>query len=334
MSKLHVLATLLVLAIIAGGCKKPKPPAGKTDEPPKAEPKGAPSKAAPAGLAEDKDYAEGQIQAAVLELQTTLDVPGLGSKGAGSAEVQSLAVSDARGKMVFETKDSYVPKGTELRLNPAHGKYVLTAPTKKLYWAMTGSQIGNLLEGGPQMDRSNYSVEVKDSKDKALTIAGVKATRSDALIGFDWVVKTKDGPKKGKVKVKLAIWHSADAKFKPAWGKMMVEFLTVPFQDKDGRKVVDKLKEAVKFPVKWSMEVVNEAKKKKDDKPFKLVTVAQKLEIKELPRAELAAPPAGFKAADGPYNEWGEGGQTISEEELKKIPARKGEPPKKAEPAK
>ena len=329
------LAVLAVLCLVLAGCKKtpkqdPTPRPGGAPPEEKARPK--PETKAPPPLPADDKYASGNVQAAVMEVQTSLEVPGLLTGGKRTAEAQTLVVSDDRGKMVFNTADLYVPKGTELRYNPAHKKYVLADPGKKLYWAMTGSEIGNLLEGGPNTTRSSYSIEVKDVAGKDETIAGVKVKQSDALISFEWAVDMKNGKKTGKVKVKLSIWHSADPKLKEPWGKMMVDFLTVPFQSEQGQQVVETLKKTVKFPVKWSMEVVNQAKK--DAKPFKLVTVAQKLEVKDVPRADLASPPAGFKKSDEPYNEWGEGGQTVSEEELGKLPAKKGEPPTKTEPTK
>ena len=328
---LHAVAALVILCLAAGCPERPKKdPIPKPGPAPKEQPKTKP-KAPP--LPADGAYATGNVQAAVMEVLTTLDVPGLlTANKKPSSESQTLVVTDDRGKMVFSTADLYVPQGTELRYNPTHKKYVLADPKKKLYWVLTGGEVGNLLEGGPKTVRTNYSIVVKDVKGKAVTIAGVKTRQSDAQIGFDWSVPTKDGQKTGKLKVKLSIWHSEDAKLKAPWGKMMVDFLTVPFQGADGQQVVDKLKETIKFPVKWSMEVLNETKK--DAKPFKLITVAQKLEVKEVPKADLASPPAGYAAADERYNEWGEGGQTVGEEILGKIPAKKGKPPTKTEPAK
>jgi len=296
--------------------------------------------AGPGALAADADYASGKVQAAAVEMQTKLDIPNLGPEGAvgdevkkaqeGSVLTQNMLLSDDRGKMTFTTENFYIPKGTELRYNPAHKRYVLTDAAKKTYWAMSGSEIGNLLEGGPSMKRTDYTIKITETQDKE-TIAGVEAVRSDAELGFKWSVKTKSGDKHGTVKVKLAIWHSADEKLKEPWGKMMVDFLTVPFQDESGQKVVDELKSKVKFPVKWSMEVINEGQAKaKDEAHPKMVTVAQKLEVKEVDKAELASPPAGFNPATGPY-EFGEGGQTAGEDILGKIPAKQGKPPKDVE---
>jgi hypothetical protein len=241
-----------------------------------------------------------------------------------------MIVSDERGRMVFTNEDSYIPKGTELRYKPGD-KYVLADPTKKQYWVMTGGELGNLLEGGPGMMRSDYAISITETKEKE-TVAGIEAVRSDAAIGFAWSVKTKSGDKSGKIKVNLAIWHSADPKFKEPWGKMMIDFLAVPFQDPQGQKVVDELKSKIKFPVKWAMEVINEgAKLEAGEKPPKLVTSALSVDVKDVPRADLSYPPPGLTLAAGPYV-FGAGGQTAPEEILAKLPAKKGTPPKDVEP--
>ena len=347
MKTLHVLVALVSLALLASGCPKKQDPAktdptAKTEDPTKKPDEKKPDekkpdeKAAPGALAADKDYVDGNVQAAVMEVQTKLDVPGMGPDKAGddvkkaqegSVTTQTLTVSENRGKAIFTTEDFFIPKGTELRYNPAHKKYVLADQAKKEYWAMSGAEIGNLLEGGPVMTRSNYTIEIKNTEEKE-KIAEFEGVKSDCEIGFDWKVKTKSGEKTGKVKVKLAIWHSADAKLKDPWGKMMLDFLTVPFQDEAGMKVVDELKAKIKFPLKWAMEVINEGQaKEKGESAPKLVTVAQKLEIKEIAKAELASPPAGFNPATGPY-EFGKGGQTAKDDLLGKIPAKKGTPPK------
>ena len=337
---LGVLAVSVALALLVTGCpKKDKKP---TDEP-KKDPTAEPTKPepAPGALPADEAYASGKASVAKLEVETKMDVPNMGPEGkvgddvktaqAGSVFKQTMMVTDDRGTMVFNTDNSYVPKGTELRYNPQHKKYVLADAGKKTYWAMTGAEIGNLLEGGPTMKRSNYTIKITETKEKE-TIAGVEAVRSDADLAFDWAVKTKSGDKTGKIKVKLAIWHSADEKLKEPWGDMIVDFFTVPFQDAEGQKVVDELKSKVKFPVKWSMEVVNEGKEKdKDDANAKLLTEAKSLEVAEVDRARLASPPSGYKPATGPY-EFGEGGQTIGEDLLAKLPAKKGKPPKDVEP--
>jgi hypothetical protein len=282
-------------------------------------------------LAEDTAYANGKVQAAVMEIQTRVALPDLGPQGEVSEEVkraqersvltQTLTVTEDRGKMVFETPDFYIPKGTELRYNPAHKRYVLAAMDKRIYWAMSGAELGNLLEGGPVMRRTSYTVELTDTTQKEV-VAGVEAVRTDAELGFDWSIRAKTGERKGKIRVKLAIWHSADPKLKESWGRMMVDFLTVPFQDESGKDAVEKLKSRVKFPVKWVMEVHREGQARDQaDLPARLLTTARRLDIVEVDRRSLASPPAGLTPATSPYS-FGEGGQTASEELLSKLPAQ------------
>ncbi len=337
MKLLNVLA-VIGLSIGMYGCPK------KSPTEPQAEPQKKTVTPAPpvvGTLPPDADYAAGKVEAAVMTMKTRVDAPGMIPEGAvdedlkkaqeNSFTTQRWSVSEHRGKLVFNTPDFIVPQGTELRYSPGKSQYVLVDPRLKAYWAMTGAEIGNLLEGGPSTQRSNYTVTVEDTKESE-TVAGFTAQRSNVALGFDWSVKTKAGNKQGKIKIKLAIWHTAEAALKPAWGEMMVDFLTFPFQDKEGKGVVDQLKSKLKFPVKWSMEVVNETMDKRgagEVRP-KFVTVAQKIEVKEIARESLALPPAGFNAARSPY-EFGEGGQTIREELLAKIPAKKGAPPKAPE---
>lgn len=334
MKTLHTVVSLMSLALLVCGCPK-KAPETRGDKK-----QAAPEK--PGALPADSEYASGTTPAVVMEVQTRLDVD-IAPEGqvdeevkkaqAASVTTQTMTVSEQRGKLVFTTEDFYVPKGTELRYSPASKRYVLADAAKKQYWAMTGSEIGNLLEGGPSMTRSHYDIKISDAQEKE-TIAGYEAQKSDALLSFDWAVKTKSGEKKGKVKVKLAIWHSGDARLKESWGDTMVDFLTVPFQDEGGQNIVGELKSKIRFPLKWVMEVDNEGQpREKGDQAPRLVTVAQKVEIKNVPRSELASPPAGFAPASGPY-EFGEGGQTAKEELLGKLPARKGAPPESAPPAK
>lgn len=351
--RMRRFSVVLVIAagalLLLGGCK-PKKKGGKGTGTGTAAPKGTAkgkgpgttAKATPGGLPADKDYASGNTKGVAMALEMKLEVPGLdkGPKGgadlkaaqAGSVFKQAMHVDDKRGRMVFQTKDSYIPEGTELRYDPSKKKYVLADPAKKKYWVMTGSELGNLLEGGPGMSRTGYKIEVTDGKKKE-KVAGVEASLSKAKITFDWKVKAKGGEKTGKITVNLDIWHSADKKFKPEWGDMMIDFLTVPFQDSDGQKVVDELKKKINFPVKWAMEVINEGgtRSKEPAKAPKMVTTATSVEVKDLPKADLAYPPAGYAAADGPY-QFGKGGQTADKDVLGKIPAKKGKPPKDHKP--
>ncbi len=337
MKILFILMACTLLATFNTGCKKKTEPFSKSQttalEPEK-------KLTIPGALPEDNEYTSGTVQAAVMEVETKLDIPSLRPPPNAPKEIkkahqesgftQTMMVSEDRGKMVFTTDGYYIPKGTELRYNPDHKKYVLSDPQKKQYWAMSGAEIGNLLEGGPMLARQNYTISTQDTEEKA-EIAGVQAVLTKAELGFDWTIKSKSEEKKGKVKVKLDIWHSSDAKLKPGWSAMMVDFLTVPFQDSEGQKVVKELKSKVKFPVKWAMEVVEEGNAKPaGEMPPKLVTTARTLTIQEVKKPELASPPGGFNPASVPY-EFGDDGQTISPELLGKLPAKMGKPPKHIE---
>jgi len=334
--------SVLCVALALAGCPQKK---DKNEPPPTPVTKAAPAPAV-GGLPADAAYQSGEVEAAVLDLQTLIDVPGLADADKldeqlkqaqlDSALTQSMAIADERGRLVFTTKDSYMPPGTELRYHPARKRYVLADPKTRRYWVMGGGELGNLLEGGPALTRKGYTVEIKDHPDKA-TMAGFEARRSEATIGFTWTVKLKKASKSGKVAVRLTIWHTDDARLKPVWGQMMIDFLTLPFQDAGGQKVVDALKSKIRFPVQWTMDVTGAGEGDKKQKQTgqaersRFTTSARSLQIKRVRRADLAYPPAGFKPASDPYR-FGEGGQTASPELLAKVPAKPGKPPKDVEP--
>jgi predicted small lipoprotein YifL len=340
-STLIVMAACLALAVT--GCKKKgpakdpskKPADTKNGKKPDKKPDKKPA-AGPNALPVDKAWASGKIKGAALELATRVEIPGMkGVKdaGGGNTETQMIWVTAGRGRIIFTTKKSYVPENTELRYNADKKKYVLTHPVKKEYWAMTGGQLGNTLEGGPELKRSAYKVEIKDT-DKKAKIADIDTKLTNASIAFDWKVKTKSGEKSGKMNVKLSIWHSGDKKFDAKWGDTLMSLLAIPFQDKEGQAIVDQLNKKVGFPVKWAMEFVQEGGKKEKGESYpKLITTASKVEVKELDKAGFAWPPAGLKPAGGPYT-FGDGGQTMGEDDLKKLPAKKGKKPKNVEPVK
>jgi len=338
MRKFHVVALALSFALVATGCpkkggKKPDPKQGTATKPvkkPKKTPKG------PNALPEDKAWASGQVEGVALEVKTELVVPGL--RGAGKASdapstamTQTMHVTGGRGRIIETTEKGYIPKGTELRYNEETKKYVLADPAKKQYWTMTGSQLGNVMEGGPELKRSDFDIKITDTKEKA-KIAGFDTVKTEAEISFKWNVKTKGGDKSGKIKVKLGIWHSADAKLGDKQGDTLIALMAIPFQDAASQKVVDALKKRIKFPVKWAMEFIQEGGKKEKGEAFpKLVSTATKVEVKKLNKADFAWPPAGYKPATGPYT-FGEGGQTVGEDVLGALPVKKGKAPKGVEP--
>lgn len=333
MRRVCSIAALLALALSIGGCPKKKSDTGKAgpegSKEGKAGEKAAPKN--PNALPADKAWASGKVRGAALGLQMKLVLPKTKTDERSTMTYQ-LWVTDDRGRWVFTTPRSYVPEGTELRYNGAENKYVLVDPGKKSYWVMKGAALANLLEGGPALSRSNYAIKVTDTGKKQ-KIAGYEATRSDAEITFDWTVKTKGGEKKGKIKVNASIWHVENDELAAGWGDTMIGFLLMPFQDEQGQKVIDALKKEIAFPVKWSLKIIQQDAKKKKGEAFpELVTTATKVEVKELDKTAFAWPPAGFSPASGPY-QFGEDGQTLSEAEMKKLPAKKGKKPEGVEPA-
>jgi len=146
--------------------KKETPTAGKDEK----------KQPGPGALPADADYVSGNVAAAVMEVQTKLDVAGMGPEGEPGAEVkkaQESSVTNPDHRRQREPRQDGVQhagllraEGTELRYNPAHKKYVLADTTKKQYWAMTGAEIGNLLEGGPSMTRANYTIKVTPTEEK------------------------------------------------------------------------------------------------------------------------------------------------------------------------
>jgi len=338
MRRLHVVVFAVGLALVATGCPPKKNGGGKkpgTSTKPVTKPTKKPTQN-PNALPEDKAWAAGKVQGASVELETRVDVKGMGGKGGAVMMTQTMWVTDDRGKVVFTTEKSEIPKGTELRYNGTAKKYVLADPGKKMYWSMTGGQLGNLLEGGPEMTRSNYTIKVTETKEKA-KVAGLDTIKSDVELGFEWKVKAKD-EKSGKIMVKMAIWHTADAKYKEGWGDTMIALLSIPFQDAAGQAVVDELKKKIKFPVKWTMEVTQQGKAKdakEKNEALKLVMTATKVEVAELDKAGFAWPPAGFAPATGPYqfaDGLGGGNAAIDKDAAGKLPAKKGKKPANVEP--
>lgn len=286
----------------------------------------------------DKEFTVGKIPCAILKMETRLHLPGLEVPNTNDPEIlkainqsallQTMTITDERGKISFDTKDSYLPLGTELRYNVTNKSYILIDPNKKQYWTFWGNEIGNILEGGPPLRKSNYSITIEDTKETE-TIVGVQAVRSNVVIGFDWEIKTKAKATLGKVKANIAIWHSNDKKLPLSWGKTMVDLVAIPFQDTKGQKIINQLKQKITFPIKWEMEWTNPDKKTEDHQPPKLVTIAKSLELKTIDKGELAAPPFEFTLATEPFSFTQTDGQTVPEKLLAKFPSEKELAPQK-----
>jgi len=325
----RALPLLLALSALAtGGCKENPAPA----------PAPAPSSSGQRALGVDRAYARGKVKGVVVEMETRLEVPGLALTGKepevvrrareASAVRQRFTITAHRGCLTFLNKDLHVPRGTELRLNPGLGGYLLADPVKKVYWVLGGAELGNLLEGGPAVTRTGFSIKITDSKGEQEPVAGYEVKRTDAVITFRGALPLGGGERReAEMTAHLAIWHTGHKGLDPAWGAMMMDFLTFPFQGKEGRDAVDRLKKRIRFPVKWEMALVERsARARARGKPARLVSRARSVTVTEVDRAALAVPPAGYAPASGPYT-FGEGGQTVSPEVLSKIPALQGPGP-------
>lgn len=330
----------LVAAVAGSGCKERGPKGPSADEA-----KGLTVGAGPPGarsLPEDRGYAQGSIRAAVLKMEThvvhagpaaTDGEAGLAKARKDAAIRQTMVVSDARGKIVSDSEEFILPRGTELRYNAALLVYALCDMKRKQYWAMKGAEVGNLLEGGPEAHRTSYTIAFTERPALSReTLVGIETEPLEALVAFDYRIKLKDGEKSGRVKLTLQIWHTEDKRLEPAWRNMLIDLLTMPFQDDQGQTIVAELKRRVAFPLMWSVEVDNPTQKREaKDLPARIVTRATALTVKSLPQSELAAPPAGFTPAKEPF-QFALDGQTVSEEILGTLPARKGPPPANLEP--
>lgn len=327
-----VLAAALALG---GGCKERKkasvtaPPGGG---------------AAHNRLAPDESHARGEVEVARMTLRTRLEVPGMKQPGAddevlakarqASALEHRLVVSEQRGKLLFAAGDLLLPRGTELRYHAEQARYLLCDRGQKRYWLLSGAEVGRLLEGGPAAERAEYSLKLQPAKAVEQKVAGMAVKRTDGELRFAWALTVRGQQRRGKVRVGLSIWHTADKRLKGRWAERMIEFLTVPFQDRRGAEVLTQLKKAIGFPVKWSMTVQRtDGGKKAEGTPPRLVSEVTELSLGKVARADLAAPPAGYQPASGPYQLQGDG-QTVSEEVLSHLPARQGAPmrPQKEQP--
>ncbi len=354
MRRLIILIALVALAV--PGCKKKDAPSkGKATRPAKAakdrpgEPgKGAPSKdnpGAPPGVRAvppDNEFAKGKAKAASLELKTTMEIPDPGGKPTTDDEVlqamerssinQNMLINGERGKLIFNTAGWYVPEGTEVRYLPAKKQYMLVHMGDRNYWTMNGSELGNFLEGGPAVERTDYLVEFLPTDSDVLNVLDFKAEHTEGELSFDWKVKLKSGLRTGRVRISLSILHTRDKRLPAAWKNTFIDFLTLPFQGQAGAAAMAKIKAKIGFPLRWKMQVVNESQtKKKEDVPITLNTQVILLKIKDVDRRELAYPPEGCNPAHEPFK-FKEGGQSVSEKVLAKLPARKGTAPKELEP--
>jgi hypothetical protein len=208
-----------------------------------------------------------------------------------------------------------MPEGSYILYDGPGKRYAFVASGKKEYRLLPSGQIASLFEGGPSTGRSNYTVTVTDTAEKK-TISGFESIKSDVEVGFDWTLKFAGKTKTGKTKAKLAVWHTADPKLKDGWAKQMIDFVTLPFQDDEGRKVADTLKAKLKFPLEWGMEV----NKNEDGGESKanVSTTVTKVDVGKIPANTFQIPPPGMTATQEPWSP-GKSKQLTSEDDLAKL---------------
>ncbi len=298
----------------------------------------------PRKIEADKKYLKGKVKAVTLLLRTIMrpateeghaPKEKTGDKAmdqalAVSPLTQTMIISAERGKLIFNSDKWFIPKGTEVRYRPDKKSYLLVSQEKELYWAMSGGELANFLEGGPPVKRGMYKLDLEKAAPLPHDIHGYKVSITEGEISFSWEARLKGGSRQGRIKAQLTIQHTDDKRLSKAWKNTFIDFLTLPFQDKEGRKVVDQLKEKIGFPLLWSMQIVTGGKKKDGERPVLLLTQVEEINYGEALKEDLAAPPPILRPAPEPFP-LGKGGQTVSEELLGKLPARKGKPPANVE---
>jgi hypothetical protein len=134
------------------------------------------------------------------------------------------------------------------------------------------------------------------------------------------------------VSLTFEIWHTADERLPATWGDTVVALMALPFQDAEGRGVVEQLQQRLDFPLAWSLHV-NRARSDGEPSAFNAATTAVSLRIVDIPRPAFAWPPARYRVAKAPYT-FGEDGQTLAPEVLQQLvpetappePARRAPP--------
>jgi hypothetical protein len=340
MSSRYVAAIVGAVALLSVGCpEKPKQgPGGGAGE----SGGGAGKTPAPAAP-EDAKYSKADpIDGVTIETEMsgeTPDIPGGGKRTpAEEAAIKAMAekakfrmtlkITDERTLMTVVGDNMPMPEGSYIVYDGPGKRYAFVAAGKKEYRLLPSGQIASLFEGGPSTGRSNYTVTVTDTAEKK-TISGFEAIKSDVEVGFDWTLKFAGKTKTGKTKAKLAVWHTADPKLKDSWAKQMIDFVTLPFQDDEGRKVADTLKAKLKFPLEWGMEV----NKNEDGAESKanVSTTVTKVDVGKIPANTFQIPPPGMTATQEPWSP-GKSKQLTSEDDIAKL--REKEEPKKPDDGK
>jgi hypothetical protein len=312
------------VALFSFGCpEKPKQGPGATGD------SGGGKAAAPAAPEDTKYSKTDPIDGVTIETEMsgeTPDIPGGGKRTpAEEAAIKAMAekakfrmtlkITDERTLMTVVGDNMPMPEGSYIVYDGPGKRYAFVAAGKKEYRLLPSGQIASLFEGGPSSGRSNYTVTVTDTAEKK-TISGFESIKSDVEVGFDWTLKFAGKTKTGKTKAKLAVWHTADPKLKDGWAKQMIDFVTLPFQDDEGRKVADTLKAKLKFPLEWGMEV----NKNEDGGESKanVSTTVTKVDVGKIPANTFQIPPPDMKATAEPWSP-GKSKQLTSEDDIAKL---------------
>lgn len=323
---------VIALAVALSGCKARHPAeqtaAHSESAPSSLQPAVArtqtPAAARAAALPVDEPgWTSGTIPGVVLELETRLRGRGLTKEGpaAGPASTlrQTMWVADDRGKLRFETRDYYVPHGTEIRYDRKRRLYVLADPRSHDFWALPGNELATLLEGGPRLHRTGYQVAIEATKQR-MRVAGYETRRSNARLQFSYSVDLGGTIRHASLEVNLALWHTADTRLPAAAARTLISLIALPFQDTEGWPAIEKIASAVGFPLRWSVRVKKQgADDPRDDgSPSELVTTCTSAKPQALSRRELALRPKGFDPATHPYT-FGADGQTVAAEVLSRF---------------
>lgn len=276
-------------------------------------------------------HADERIKALSLDLETRLDFPSLAKELYRSTDLslkeafrasgwlQRFVISDERAKAMLLSKDVPLPEGTEIRYAPTKNLYLIYQPHDKRFWSFNGVELANFLEGGPRVRHQHYQYALKH-RDESARLLERKVTKTTITLSFDWEVSlgtpSEGGTQRGKSQTEIDVWHTKDPSIKTAWAEMMIDFLTMPFQNEEGRQVLAKIKPELGFPLKWEIAMTIPSEKQQ---PPRLVSEAKSLSLVQVSRRELAVPPKEGTSAREPF-QFAPGGQTVSEETLAKIP--------------
>ena len=251
----------------------------------------------PNSLPADTKWHTGTVPGISLTLRDRVRV---GNTALHGEETRDLFLTDSRATIVLRSTESYMPPNTELRYSTPHRAYTLSDPKTKQYWRMTGARLAALLEGGVSTKRTGYSLSLVPKTD-IRTISGFRCQHLVANIRFVAETNSVKKPSKSNVHITLDIWHSADKRLLTSWADTLIDLLTMPMQDDQGHPIVQKLKNAVAFPLEFTMSVDHDGALGSGSPPH-FQTSVQRAEIGSIQRVQLSWPPVGYTPATSPYS--------------------------------